>query len=287
MHQSWRLSVGALCLVAAAFAQDAALHVPSTAVAGSAASIETIGNGSATFYLSGPSISLKREVQLGHEIALAPRDLQNAGRYVAIVCAGNCSSAPFFVSPAAPVSLTSLVHPSRAPVGQNNVVSGVAIPFDEFHNLVFVPVSVDFQLIAKGSAPATHKVKTQDGIAWFHSNSGKSAGPLQVEASINDVIARRIVQQVASDPCNLRITGQRTPKGVVLETDPVRDCSGNPVPDGTVVTFTAKSGNETSTVDAPVKQDVATARITAKGPLVISAASGVVMGNELRIGGQE
>ena len=281
------LGVGVLCLVAAVFAQDATLHVPSAAVAGSSASIETTGNGAATFYLSGPAISLKREVQLGHEIALTPKELENAGRYVAIVCAGGCSSAPFFVAPAKPVSLTFLVHPSRAPVGQNEVISGVAIPFDEFHNLVFTPVSVDFQLTAKGSAPASHKVETQGGVAWFHTNSGRAAGPLQVVASINDVTARRVVQQVASDPCNLRIKGQRTPTGVVVETDPVRDCSGNPVPDGTIVTFTAKTGNDTSTVDAPVKQDVARARITAKGPLVISAASGVVMGNELRIGGQE
>ena len=96
-----------------------------------------------------------------------------------------------------------------------------------------------------------------------------------------------MVQQVASDPCSLRIKGQRTSQGVMVETEPVRDCSGNPVPDGTVVTFTAKNGNETSTVDAPIKQDVARARISAKGPLVISAASGVVMGNAVRVGGQE
>ena len=90
---------------------------------------------------------------------------------------------------------------------------------------------------------------------------------------------------MASDPCNLRIRGERTTKGIVVETEPVRDCSGNPVPDGTIVTFTAKNGNETSSVDAPVKQDVARATILAKGPVVISAASGVAMGNEVRIGG--
>jgi hypothetical protein len=107
-----------------------------------------------------------------------------------------------------------------------------------------------------------------------------------VSASINDVSARRVVQQVASDPCSLRIKGQRTAKGIVVETEPVRDCTGNPVPDGTVVTFTAKDGKEMSTVDAPIKQGVARAQMTASGPVVISAASGVVMGNELRLGAQ-
>jgi hypothetical protein len=70
----------------------------------------------------------------------------------------------------------------------------------------------------------------------------------------------------------------------VLETEPVRDCAGNPVPDGTIVSFTAKSGKDTSTVDAPIKQGIARAQITAAGAVVVSAASGVVMGNELRMG---
>ena len=93
------------------------------------------------------------------------------------------------------------------------------------------------------------------------------------------------MQQVASDPCSLRIKGQRTAKGIVVETEPVRDCAGNPVPDGTVVTFTAKDGSETDTVDAPIKQGIARAQMTATGPVLVSAASGVVMGNELRSGG--
>jgi hypothetical protein len=92
------------------------------------------------------------------------------------------------------------------------------------------------------------------------------------------------VQQVASEPCRLNIKGQRTPKGIVVETDPVRDCTGNAVPDGTIVTFTAKNGKDTDTVDAPIKQGVARAQLSTSGPVVVSAASGVVMGNELRVG---
>jgi hypothetical protein len=95
------------------------------------------------------------------------------------------------------------------------------------------------------------------------------------------------VQQVASDPCNLRITGQRTATGILVQTEPVYDCAGNPVPDGTIVTFTATAGDMKSTVDAPVKQDVARAQIIAPGSAVISAASGVVVGNELRLGARQ
>jgi len=165
--------------------------------------------------------------------------------------------------------------------------SGVALPFDQFHNLVLTPETVQFQLTPKGSAPTSRNVPTHDGVAWFRSGSGKSAGALQISASLSDLVARRVVQQVASDPCNLRIKGQRTAKGILVETEPVRDCSGNPVPDGTIVTFTAKNGQDVSFVDAPVKQDVARATLTAKGPVVVSAASGVATGNELHLGGNE
>jgi hypothetical protein len=285
---SWALSlaVSALCLTVALCAQDITLQAPPDAVAGKAAKIATTGSGSAKFYLVGPSSAVKRDVQLGQDIALAPDEVQSAGRYVAIVCAGSCANADFFVAPGKPVSLVFLVHPSRAPVAKSGLISGVAMPFDEYHNLVLTPAAVDFQLSAKSGTPVSHTVETHDGAAWFRISSGKSAGPLQITASMNDVVARRVVQQVASDPCNLRIKGERTAQGIEVETDPVRDCDGNPVPDGTIITFTAKGGDETSTVDAPVKKDVARARMSAKGPVVVSAASGVVMGNELRLGGQ-
>jgi len=283
----WSLVAASLLVLAAlASAQDVELRVPSTVTAGQAAAVTSSGSGRATFYLLGPSTAMKRDAQLGEQILLPAKELQAAGRYVALMCTDTCSSAAFFVVAAKPASLTFVAHPSRAPVAVNDVISGVALPFDEFHNLVLAPQDVDFQMSAKGGAPVSHKVQTKDGVAWFRASSGKTAGPLQVQASINDVDARRVVQQVASDPCRLRINGQRTAKGIEVETELVRDCSGNPVPDGTIVTFTAKGDGETSTVDAPVKQDVARARITASGPVVISAASGVVMGNELRVGGK-
>jgi len=276
-----------ICLAVVAAAQDTPFRVPSNAVAGQAASIATTGNGSATFYLRGPSISFKRDVELGQNIDVSAKELQTSGDYVAVLCAGACSSARFFVAPGKPAELTFLVHPSRAPVGLNDVINGVALPFDQFHNLVLAPATVQFELTAKGSGPTSRNVLTHDGIAWFRTSSGKSAGALQISASLSDLVARRVVQQVASDPCNLRIKGQRTAKGILVETEPVRDCSGNPVPDGTIVTFTAKDGHEVSSVDAPVKQDIARATMVAKGPVVVSAASGVATGNELRLGGEE
>jgi hypothetical protein len=271
-----------LCLLGVAAAQD--IHVPGSAIAGDDASISTTGSGKAIFLLFGPGVSRKTDVMLGEDIHLQGRDVRIAGEYFAVVCSGECHSAGFFVKPAKSTSLTFLVHPSRVPVAQGDAVSGVAIPFDEFRNLVLSPETIHFELTAGKTPLLSRSVATKDGIAWFRTASGKSAGALQVVASFEDLSTLRAVQQVASDPCNLRITGQRNAKGILVQTEPVHDCAGNPVPDGTIVTFTATANGEKSTVDAPIKQDVARAEIMASGPAVVSAASGVVMGNELRVG---
>lgn len=277
-----RLTFAVLCLSSVCAAQD--IRVPNSAVAGEAASVSTTGSGKATFYLFGPRVARKFDVSLGEEIQLQASDLRGAGEYFALFCSGECHGASFYVAAEKPASLTFLVHPSRVPVAEGDAVSGVAIPFDQFRNLVLAPETISFQLTSGNASLLSRPVRTKDGIAWFRTASGKSAGAVQVVASLNDLSTRRAVQQVASDPCNLRITGQRTAKGIMVQTEPVHDCAGNPVPDGTIVTFTATAGNEKSTVDAPIKQDIARAQIVASGAAVISAASGVVMGNELRVG---
>jgi hypothetical protein len=275
-----------LCLAGATVetsrAQD--IHVPSGATAGEEMVISTTGSGKATFYLVGPGTSRKDDLSLGEQVDLNGQDLRNAGSYLVTVCSNSCTSASFYVTAAKPSTLTFLVHPSRVPVSLSDAVSGVALPFDQFHNLVLTPVTVNFQLTAGNNSSFSRQVPTRDGVAWFRTASSKLAGPVQAVASVDDVTARRAVQQVASDPCNLRIKGQRTAAGVTVETEPVHDCAGNIVPDGTIVTFTATEGNARSTVDAPIKKGVARAQIEGSGTTLISVASGVVMGNELRIG---
>jgi hypothetical protein len=71
---------------------------------------------------------------------------------------------------------------------------------------------------------------------------------------------------------------------VQLQTDPVLDCSGNAVPDGTLVTFTEIYGNTQSTVDVPLKRDVAAVEMPAHSGATISVASGVMLGNQIRWG---
>jgi hypothetical protein len=279
-----RVSLGVACLVGFCPAQD--LQVPAAVSAGDEADISTAGSGKAIFYLIGPGVSRKGEINLGEGIHLQAQETRNAGNYLAIVCSSTCRSAGFYVSAAKPASITFLVHPSRVPVAQSDAVSGVVLSFDQFHNLVLRSSTVNFQLTAGNASLLSRQVPTQNGEAWFRASSGKSAGALQVTASIDSLSARRAVQQVASDPCNLRITGQRTKVGITVQTEPVRDCVGNPVSDGTIVTFTATSTSGKSSVDAPIKHGIAQAQMMASGAVSISAASGVVMGNEVRVGAQ-
>jgi hypothetical protein len=261
------------------------LRVPASATAGDEASISTSGSGRATFYLSGPGVSRKSDANLGEDIHLSANDLRYAGEYVAVLCSSTCKQASFFVSASKPASMAFLVHPSRVPVAEGGAVSGTAFPFDPFGNLVLAPQPIKFQLISKNSS-AEKETRTEGGVAWFRTGSGKAAEMVQVVASLGDLTEKRALQQVASDPCNLRIKGERTSAGILVETEPVHDCDGNIVPDGTIVTFTASDARGKSSVDAPIKKGIARAQIDAAGPTVISVASGVVMGNELRMGAQ-
>ena len=94
----------------------------------------------------------------------------------------------------------------------------------------------------------------------------------------------RIVQQVPGEPCGLKISAKPAGDQIEVQTAPVRDCSGNAVPDGTIVTFTEDYNGMQSTVDVPLKRDVATITLPAHDGARISVASGVVMGNEIHWG---
>ena len=278
-----RLTLTFLLLTLAGFAA-AQVTVPQNAVAGEAASLSTSGSGSATLYLVGPGTSLKRDIKLGNSVPLTADDLAYAGRYTAIID-GQAQS--FYVSPAKPQKLNFMARPSRLPVAQPNAISGAVFVLDHNDNLVTSPQQVKFEIGVNGAAPISQSITTKDGIAYIRAASGKREGASTFTASVGDITARRIVQQVASDPCNLRMKAQRNGNVIALETDPVRDCSGNPVPDGTIVTFIETSSQGKSTVDARVKHGIAKATLPATPGTTLSVASGVVLGNEIHFGGQQ
>jgi hypothetical protein len=262
------------------------IHAPAQVTAGTSINISTAGSGNATFYLIGPASTTKSQVEAGKNIPIDGDQIQHAGRYVAVLCASDgCSSATFFVNPAAANRLSFLVHPSRVPVGTADGISAVAFVHDNFENLVLRPEPVTFSVMPKGEKPVSAERNSEHGVAWVRLTSAKKEGATKLSAAIGHADEMRVVQQVAADACNLRIKASRDKHGFLIETDPVHDCAGNPVPDGTVVSFTETDSAGKTTVDVPVKRGVAKVEMPIDGPAKITVASGVVTGNELAIGG--
>ncbi len=134
-----------------------------------------------------------------------------------------------------------------------DVISGTAFLFDQYQNLVITPQPVKFDLSVNGQS-ITRTEMSKDGVAYIKLDSSKKEGPGAV---------RRLQRQRFGAP---RRAGGRvrpvqhshearlTKEGILVSTDPIHDCSGNPVPDGTIVTFTSTDANGRSTVDARIKQ---------------------------------
>lgn len=276
-----------LAVVALAVAAQAAeIHPPQQVTAGTSIMIPSSGSGDATLYLIGPDVASKKKVQAGSDISVDSDSLQRSGRYVAVLCASDgCTSSNFFVVPAAANKVSLLVHPSRVPVGSANGISTVAFVFDNFHNFVIKPEQVKFSILPKDAKEVSADRSSANGVAWVRVSSAKKEGPVRLAAAIGNANEVRVVQQVAADACNLRIKASRAKNAFLIETDPVRDCSGNPVPDGTVVSFTKSDSAGKTTVDAPIKRGVAKVEMPIDGRARITVASGVVTGNELDVAG--
>ena len=277
----------AVCWFASYVARAQELTAPDQVPAGQGLSIPSDGKGKATFYLLGPNHVSKRTVNLGDKIQIAPEERRAAGRYVAIISSGERKQTKvFFVSPGKPAALNFLARPSRVATAQPDVISGVVFVFDEYKNLVLAPAAVKFSLALERTTPTERTVPAKDGIAWIRMNSGRSQGAAQFVASLSGATAsvRRVVQQVAADACALHMKAHSDGKAILVETDPIKDCTGNPVPDGTIVTFTQLDDRGRSTVDARVKRDVARAEFPLSNNATISVASGVVLGNEVHVG---
>ena len=265
----------------------AEVHPPSQMSAGVSFSMPSSGGGQGTLYLIGPAHLSKRQVNLGTDIEVDGDEVERAGRYTVILCTDQCSASEFYVHPAGPDRLSLLVHPSRVPVSNPNAISAVAVVWDVYHNLELSPETVKFAVNPDEHTSLSEARTTNNGIAWIRLTSAAKSGVVKLEASVGKVSEIRVVQQVASDACNLRIRASSASKKIMVETDPVRDCSGNFVPDGTVVSFTMTDSAGKTTVDVPIKRGVAKVEMPAHGRARITAASGVVTGNELDMGGGE
>jgi len=279
---------GLIVLVAGQFtvAQSGGLQLPKAVEAGSAFTIQTSGSGQAVLYIVGPAQVLRRDVQLGETTSFAAGELHNAGHYVVVLVGGSSTETGAFDVTAVhqPTALSFIAKPSRLPVDLHDGISGVAYVFDTFQNLVLQPTQVSFQLSGVAGAPQMRTVMTHNGVAWTKMDSASKEGAAQFTAQDGSVADKRVIQQVPGDPCRLKMNIRRSGQRLELETEPVRDCNGNAVPDGTIVTFTEMYDGGEATVDVPLKRGIAKTEMPAHSGATISVATGVVLGNEIRWG---
>ena len=272
----------ALCMMQPALAQE--LRLPRTVTAGQAFSFQSTGSGKAVLYLVGLGQVLKRDVQLGETESFPAGTLHNAGHYlVLVVGASSKESGSFDVVPAEqPAAISFLAKPSRLPVGQHKGITGAVYILDTYQNLVTAPLPVSFELSNESGATQARTAVSRDGSAWTEMNSSTKEGAAKFTARVGGVSSTRVIQQVPGDPCGLTVNARPSGQRIELETDLVRDCSGNAVPDGTIVTFTETYPGGQATVDVPLKRGVAQVQMPDYNGAKISVASGVVMGSEIR-----
>ncbi|MGA2988825.1 MAG: hypothetical protein ABSD88_00010 [Candidatus Korobacteraceae bacterium] len=277
------VSLLALVLAGSCWLAGATLQLPEQVTAGQGFSVQTSGSGSSTLYLFGPAAASKHKVKLGTAVEIEGNEVAAAGRY-ALVLDG--ASTSFFVSPGPVSSLAFIARPSRVPAAKQDVVSGTAFLLDRNQNLVLSPQTVTFTLTVPGAPDVQRTEQSRGGVAWTRLDSSRRAGAAQFVARAGDASVRRVVQEVAGEPCNIRMSAQRGNGGTILvQTDPIHDCAGNPVPDGTIVTFTSVDGSGRNTVDARIKRGIAQAELPGSASASISVAAGVVVGNEIHWGG--
>ena len=288
MKPSLTLLLGILIVAAiqTARAEDESLNLPKSVEAGSAFTIQNPGSGEATLYIVGPGQVLKRTVELGTSTYFPAGSIFDAGHYIVILAqASGTSTGSFDVTPvSAPASLSFFAKPSRLPVGLHNGITGAVYVFDIYHNLIAAPTPVSFELSSPSGAVQKQQVNTRAGAAWTEMDSTSQQGNSKFVAQVGDVSSTSIIRQVPGDPCDLKMSAQPSGQELDLQTTPVLDCSGNAVPDGTIVTFTETYPGGQSTVDVPLKRDIAEVKMPTHDGATFTVASGVILGNQIRWG---
>jgi hypothetical protein len=278
------LSGLAIVAMQPAFAQGGGMVLPKVIEAGAAFSVQISGSGNATLYIIGPAQVLKREVRLGEPAYFSVGSLYNAGQYLAVLARGTSTeSGSFYVVPESkPADITFLAKPSRLQVGLHDGITGAVYVVDAYHNLINTPMPVSFELSSPSGAVQKRVVVTRNGAAWIGMDSTTQQGIDKFVARTGGISSTRVVGQVPGDPCGLKMSARQSGQQVQLATEPIRDCNGNAVPDGTIVTFTEIYSGAQSTVDVPIKRGIATVQMPAHAGAMISVASGVVLGNQIR-----
>ena len=265
------------------------LLLPVSVVAGHAFSVQHKGGGKFILYIIGQGQVLRRSLQPEEFTSFPVGSITNAGHYLVVLRSatnGSTIASGTFdvVADTHPAYLSFLAKPSRLPVDQEGSITGAVYVFDADRNLIVKSLPVTFKLSSPGGALQKHLVFARNGVALTEMDSTAFQGIDNFTAQAGDIVSTRVIAQVPGDPCSLTISADRTGQELHVVTTPVKDCTGNAVPDGTIVTFTESYHGMQTTVDVPIKRGIAVAQIPFHALGTISVASGVVMGNQISEG---
>jgi hypothetical protein len=267
-----------------AYTAGGGMSVSRTIEAGSSFSIQTPGSGKAALFIVGTGQVLKRDVQLGQTVFFAAGTLYSAGHYLVALKGDTVAETKSLeVVPASkPANLSFLAKPSRLPVGLHDGITGAVYVFDTYHNLISEPMPLSFELSSPTGTIQKRVVSTRYGAAWTEMDSTAQQGMDKFLARVGEITNARVIEQVPGDPCGLKMNAEPAGQQIHMVTDAVRDCNRNAVPDGTIITFTETYNGSQSTIDEPLKHGIAQVTISAHNGAMLSVASGIVMGNQIR-----
>ncbi len=232
-------------------------------------------------------------------------DTRQAGLVTLIAQAGTARGhAQLRVLPGPPAEpLTPLVGPRAVIADGQHQAMVVAVPFDDYGNPMADGTPVEFRAqhpdgqIEQTTATVSHLVAwwsiasgTRAGHATLAASAGAAHGP---DAGFDETPGWPVAFGLSASPAGVPADGHRL---VTLRTEVIRDRFGNPMLDGTLVTFAAEMPDATRrfipayTIDgaaeaqlqAPATPGTATVRATLYGvesqPLALTFAPGPAVG---------
>jgi hypothetical protein len=236
---------------------------------------------------------------------LPGEDLRQSGVVALIARAGAArGQGSLEIRPGAPADpITPLVGPRSIAADGEHQTMAVAVPFDDYGNPVADGTPVEFRALHPGERLERRSVPTAHLVAWRWIASGTRAGRATVtvaagqahgpDATFEEVPDWPVAFGLSASPADVPADGRQF---VTLRTEGIRDRFGNPMLDGTLVTFVAEvpgseprqipaytiDGQAEAQLQAPEAPGSVTVRATLYGvesrPLSLTFAPGPAVG---------
>lgn len=195
---------------------------------------------------------LHRSALAGRAVSfvLSGEQTQYAGAVTLVAQAGDAQArAPLTILPGPPADpVTPLVGPRSVPVGGTHWTMLAAVPFDSYGNPVADGTQLAFRILHPDERLETKRAAVQNLVAWSSVYSSNVAGRSRVSVVAGDAHGPDVTflevpgwptgVDISASPRDVPADGHQL---VTLRTGVIRDTYGNPMEDGTLVTFVVRT----------------------------------------------